>query len=115
GMSAPEISGELVDLLRCPLTGQDLRRDSGALVTRDGTRRYPVTADGIPLFGEAWLSADGATQRAHYDTIADQYLDNLEYPHTREYMTYLDRALLDEVDRVELGTRRQTSRVSGGG
>ena len=66
--------------------------------------RYRVTPSGIPLFGEAWLSADGAIQRDHYDVLAPTYLTNLTYPHTREYMAYLDRALLESLPAASLGT-----------
>lgn len=93
----------LLAKLKCPITGLDLRVDGGSLVTVDGARRYPVSPSGVPLFGDAWLSQEGAVQRAHYDRIAHGYLDNLISPHTREYMAYFDRALLDLVDRAELG------------
>jgi len=87
------ISSELLALLRCPITGAALRLTDGSLSTVDGSRQYPVTASGIPLFGDAWLSADGRTQREHYDQLAPKYLTNLTYPHTQEYMAFLDRAL----------------------
>jgi SAM-dependent methyltransferase len=94
-VTARDIPSELVALLRCPLTGGSLHLVGGTLTTIDGRHQYPVTASGIPLFGDAWLSADGATQRAHYDQLAPTYLTNLSYPHTQEYMAFLDRALVD--------------------
>ena len=94
----------VVALLRCPITGQDLHPDRDTLVSQDGTRRYRTTASGIPLFGDAWLSSDGAVQRDHYDVLAPTYLTNLTYPHTREYMAYLDRALLESLPAESLGT-----------
>ena len=95
-------NGELLAKLQCPVTGQDLQIDGASLVTLDGTRRYRMSPSGVPLFGEAWLSEEGAVQRTHYDRIAGEYLDNLAYPHTREYMAYFDRALLELVDRANL-------------
>lgn len=93
-LNVPSISSELLALLRCPITGAALCASDGGLATVDGSRRYPVTASGIPLFGDAWLSQDGRTQRDHYDQLAPTYLTNLSYPHTQEYMAFLDRALL---------------------
>src|SRR5262249_61775783 len=66
----------LLAKLKCPITGLDLRVDGGSLVTVDGARRYPVSPSGVPLFGDAWLSQEGAVQSAPYDRIAHGYLDN---------------------------------------
>jgi len=88
-----------LDLLRCPATGQPLHEDNGLLVSADGSHRYRVSPSGVPLFGEDWLSADGAVQRAHYDRIAGVYLTNLTQAHTREYMAYMDRAVLALMER----------------
>jgi len=85
---------ELLGMLQCPLTGQPVRLDGGVLVTADGARSYRLSPSGVPLFGESWLSADGSVQRTHYDRIAGAYLTNLTHPHTREYMAYMDRAVL---------------------
>src|SRR5438067_9219341 len=79
------VNEQLFAKLRCPLTGQDLRLDGASLVTLDGSRRYALSSSGVPLFGEVWLSEEGGAQRAHYERIAGEYLDNLSYPHTREY------------------------------
>jgi ubiquinone/menaquinone biosynthesis C-methylase UbiE len=103
-VAAQHAVGDWLDLLRCPLTGQRLCVDGAALVSEDGTHRYTLSPSGVPLFGEAWLSADGAVQRTHYDAISTDYIDNLAYPHTREYMAYLDRALLGLFGDRPLGT-----------
>lgn len=92
-----------LDLLRCPRTGAALTREGDALVTPDGTR-YAISPEGIPLFAEQFLSDAGRVQQAHYDRVAATYVENLGYPHTQEYMAYLDEALLDRVDRGDLGT-----------
>src|SRR6478672_8778496 len=102
--AAATIRKELLDLLQCPLTGQPLRLHDDALVSEDGSHRYAISLTGIPLFGDAWLSNDGAVQRTHYDAISTDYIDNLGYEHTREYMAYLDRAVMSLVGSEPLGS-----------
>jgi ubiquinone/menaquinone biosynthesis C-methylase UbiE len=63
-----------------------------------------VNGEGIPLFAEQFCSDEGRAQQAHYDRIAAAYVENLHYPHTQEYMAYLDQALLDVVAADGLGT-----------
>ncbi len=48
------IAPEVLALLRCPVTGQALALagDGSALVTPDGSRRYPIR-DGLPLLTPA--------------------------------------------------------------
>jgi len=84
--------GSLVPLLRCPISGRPLRLADGALIADDGSARYTLTDSGIPCFGAAGASAAGLSQQAHYERIASAYLENLTYPHTQEYMGYLDDA-----------------------
>ena len=92
-----------LDILRCPETGARLAVRGGELVRDDG-RRYRVDAAGIPLFAEIAVSPDAETQRQHYNTIAAAYTANLEYPHTQEYVNYLDRAALAASGGGDLGT-----------
>jgi ubiquinone/menaquinone biosynthesis C-methylase UbiE len=101
--SAVALPADLVALLRCPASGGALRPDGDALVSADGAHRYAVAANGIPLFAEALCSEDARRQQAHYDTIANAYVANLAYPHTEEYMAYLDRALLGVLDEGTVG------------
>ena len=82
-----------VDLLRCPASGQPLVFDLDQLVTLDGHHRYAVLAQGIPAFAERPDSEETRQQLAHYDRIAAAYHANLHYPHTIEYMSYLDACL----------------------
>ena len=82
-------------MLRCPATGQDLHEDDGRLVSADRGHVYRLSPAGAPLFGDEWLSPEGAVQREHYDTIAGDYLTNLSHAHTQEYMAYFDRAVRD--------------------
>ena len=100
-MTAP-IPLELLSMLRCPVTGGALEQIGDQLATAGGERRYSMTASGIPLFGEAGLSAEAAIQQQHYERIAGRYAENLEQDHTREYFAYLDRRFLDLVGNTSL-------------
>ena len=82
-----------------------LWKTGNALSTKiaDGPR-YEITATGLPLFAQTSISEQGLKQQAHYDRIAKDYLANLGYPHTQEYMATLDRALLSCVSQNSLGT-----------
>jgi SAM-dependent methyltransferase len=92
-----------VDLLRCPATGGPLEIRGRALVSPDGTQRYPIDDAGIALFVATPESSDAQVQQAHYDRVADAYVTNLSYPHTREYTAYLDQALLVQLPAAGLG------------
>ena len=85
---------DFLEILRCPLSGERLTLDRDALVTSSGVHRYRVSAEGIPLFAQGFLSPDAQAQRHHYNKIVAAYIANLEYPHTQEYLAYLDRATL---------------------
>jgi SAM-dependent methyltransferase len=93
-----------LDVLRCPDTGERLIFEGHALVSGDGKRVYQLNEAGIPLFAKEDLSIEVAAQRRHYNNIAAAYTTNLDYPHTKEYLAYLDRAVLDAIGEVELGT-----------
>lgn len=92
-----------LDLLQCPVNGAALHADGDELVCADGQHRYRVV-DGIPLFAEQFCSPEGLSQQAHYEKIAAAYVANLNYPHTEEYLAYLDRALLEAIGDRPLGT-----------
>lgn len=82
-----------LDLLRCPVTGDTLRRVGDHLVGTSGRGpRYSITPEGIPLFAEAFISEEARAQQRHYDRVASAYVANLGYPHTQEYVRYLDEA-----------------------
>lgn len=91
-----------LSVLACPATREPLVESGGSLVNRSGTHAYPVSPAGIPLFAADRLSADAQRQRAHYDAVADAYIENLGYPHTQEYAAYLDRELLQEISAPAL-------------
>lgn len=92
-----------LDLLRCPLTGKPLKLGDSALVSSDGAHRYPIDDAGIAQFSVTPESSDAQMQQAHYDRVADAYVTNLSYPHTREYTAYLDQALLVQLPATGLG------------
>lgn len=94
---------EHVPFLRCPLSGEHVRYHGDRLVTESGRYQYPLTATGIPQFAGALLTPEARQQQAHYDGMADTYLNNLTYPHTQAYMDYLDRALLRATGDADLG------------
>lgn len=97
------IEDRVLPLLKCPQTGESVRLVGETLVNESGSASYRIAAGGIPLFAEEFCSAEAAVQQEHYDQIADAYATNLEYPHTKEYMDYLDRVLREEVGDGELG------------
>lgn len=102
--AALNLTPDLVRLLRCPRSGSPLRLEQGALVAERGGARYAVTPSGIPLLDEHPVSRDASRQQQHYDRVSAHYVANLSYPHTREYMAYLDRVLLERVETQALGT-----------
>lgn len=93
-----------LDLMRCPRTGSPLVYADGMLVSSDAAHRYQVSERGIPLFAEQFCSQEARAQQAHYDRIAASYLANLHYPHTQEYMAYLDDAFAGALMMPSLGT-----------
>jgi len=91
-----------LDLLRCPVSGGALRLDGKRLLSASG-QAYAITAEGLPLFAETFISEEARIQERHYDTVAAAYMENLTYPHTQEYMTFLDRVFLNVVGERPLG------------
>lgn len=87
---------DLLEWCRCPNTKQPLLHGSGQLVNESLSERYPITPSGIPLFAQQPSTRDAARQQQHYDRVSDAYLENMTYPHSREYIAYLDRALLEQ-------------------
>jgi ubiquinone/menaquinone biosynthesis C-methylase UbiE len=106
GASAIPLSQKLpLDLLRAPLTGSALEQVGDVLVsTADRDVSFRIAPGGIPLFAERLCSQEGRIQEAHYDRIADAFVTNLGYPHTQQYMKYLDEMLERVVDRATIGT-----------
>lgn len=88
-------------MLRCPISGGPVLKDSGMLVSVDGENKYRITESGIPLFAEEICSDEGRRQQSHYDRVSQGYLKNLTYPHTQEYMRYLDTVFLEQTQDAE--------------
>jgi len=93
-----------LDILRCPRSGERLTLNGNKLISASGDLRYRINNAEIPLFAENFLSSEADAQRRHYDRIAAAYTANLEYPHTQEYLAYLNRVTLDAIGDGELGT-----------
>ena len=55
------------------------------------------------MFAESFCSEEGKSQQQHYDKVADAYLENLSYPHTQEYMAFLDDEFLKMIGDRDLG------------
>jgi len=97
------IADRVLSMLRCPRTGEPLTISGNILVNQSATGRYRIADNGVPLFAEEFCSAEAAVQQEHYDQIAEAYSANLAYPHTQEYMQYLDRVLREEMGDDALG------------
>lgn len=93
----------LMPLLCSPNSHAQLRLDNGSLIDTENDIHFEISSESIPIFANE-LSADAKVQQQHYDQIADAYANNLDYPHTKEYLQYLDRVLNDLVGEQSLGT-----------
>ncbi len=100
-MTVPE---DFLDMLQCPVSGQPVSERDGGLAAINLPVSYRISPAGIPLFAEERCTEDARRQQAHYERIAQQYLANLGYAHTQEYMNYLDEAFLEEVGNANFGT-----------
>ncbi len=92
GMILP-FDNELVTLLRCPKSAQPLTWDGTSLRSADGRFDYPLPEDGIPGLMVENPTPATRIQQQHYDKVSAQFIENLGYPHTQEYLAYLDEAL----------------------
>ena len=94
-----------VKLLRCPTTKSFLQIDNEniKLVSQSGQEDYKINRNGIPLFSPLPETSESRRQQVHYDKVSKAYCENLTYPHTEEYMKYLDASLLDIMKTVSLG------------
>jgi len=97
------IPADVLELLACPRTGEPLTERDGLLVNRSGTERYRISRIGIALFAENFLGDEARQQQSHYDSVAQTYIENLNYPHTQEYAAYLDQELMAQFDEGPLG------------
>jgi len=95
---------DFLKLLRCPVSGMSLIQEGNILKPISGKTQYEINDSGIPLFVKDFSSSDTLIQQAHYDKIANAYIENLSYPHTQEYMRYLDNAWLSIINNERLKT-----------
>jgi ubiquinone/menaquinone biosynthesis C-methylase UbiE len=93
----------LLNYLMCPKSQQALKIEHQSLISNTGEFQYPIDQEGIPLFAEKLCSAEAKTQQLHYDKIAETYTENLNYPHTKVYSSYLDKEFIKAVDIDKLG------------
>lgn len=89
------LASRFVDMLRCPVSGKRLFQDGHCVASLDGATSYRISASGIPLFAEEFCTEDAKRQQVHFEKISRKYIENLAYPHTQEYMSYLDNVFLD--------------------
>jgi ubiquinone/menaquinone biosynthesis C-methylase UbiE len=97
------ITPEQLRLLRCPVSYQSLVIERNCLHSQTGDQSYDLTEGGIPKLVRN-ASSDAIVQEKHYDAVAHQYVRNLGFPHTREYMAYLDRMMIENAGENSLGT-----------
>lgn len=67
----------LLNILRCPFTGSALEARNGMLVSRDGSRSYPLV-ENVPVFTEAGASVEVAPRDHQSNPIAPHVLPLLE-------------------------------------
>lgn len=89
------LTPRFVEMLRCPVSREGVILDGNCLVSHNGKNTYHIDLYGIPLFAERLCSEDAKRQQIHFDKISRIYIENLNYPHTQEYMAYLDAAFLE--------------------
>ena len=85
----------LESILICPYSKKKLNKVRNHFISEDKSNKYKINKKGIPLFYRENTSEDAQSQKEHYDKIANIYEENLEYPHTKEYMSYLDNQFLN--------------------
>ena len=100
---APRPERDFVSMLRSPRSAEVMHVDGDNLVSAGGAERYQVSCTGIPLFAREFLSDAGRFQQSHYDGMVAKYVENLDYPHTQDYMAYLDRQFLAALPVGSLG------------
>ncbi|PHS14028.1 MAG: methyltransferase type 11 [Kangiella sp.] len=93
---------EIIPLLCSPSSHVQLKLVDGTLTDIEHNTHFEINSESIPIFANE-LSGDAQIQQQHYDQIADAYANNLDYPHTKEYLQYLDGVLSDEVGEQSLG------------
>jgi ubiquinone/menaquinone biosynthesis C-methylase UbiE len=97
------LTEKFVPFLRCPKSLSKLNLDKNRLIAHNQLNAYQVDSNGIALFATNPVSEDAIVQQNHYDKIFKSYAENLDYPHTKIYINYLDNTLSDIVNLEPLG------------
>lgn len=100
---AQTLPERILRLLRCPATGERLVAGDRGVASTSGSHSYRFDENGVLCFAEKLCSPEARIQRDHYDAISSAYIENLGYPHTQEYMAYLDGVLNAVVDAEPIG------------
>jgi ubiquinone/menaquinone biosynthesis C-methylase UbiE len=106
-------NSRFVGMMRCPNSRGALVFDGKGLTSCDGENCYRINASGIPLFADTRCTEDAKRQQAHFEKVHAQYLENLGYPHTQEYMAYLDDAFHRVASGAELAVTAEICCGSG--
>lgn len=102
----------LAALLQLPHSGETVQYRNGHYYGTRTVSQIPES-DGILLFTPHPASHTSISQQQHYDKIAKAYLENLEYPHTKEYNQYLDNAFIGATHDQHLGVAAELCCGSG--
>ncbi len=98
----------------CPVTKTALSQDGDTLVNQDQSNSFVINDKGIPLFAEEFCSDDAKSQADHYNKVAELYVENLAYPHTIQYMEYLDKCLIQAISRYNAGSLGNVAEICCG-
>jgi len=74
----------------------------GKLLDVYGERAFSAKNSILHVSGN-FISNAGNDQQAHYDSVSSGYMANLSYPHTKQYMEYLDRQIFLNIGKDSLG------------
>lgn len=94
---------KLFNHLRCPLTHSRLALSNKTLRSTEGNNEYQITKSGVPILLKDSIIDDSIVQSKHFDIVASLYATNLKYPHTQEYMKYLDDEFLTVIENKTIG------------
>jgi len=93
-----DLNSSFIKILCCPGSHAALKLERDVLLEPSTLQCFEVTASGIPRLLPPDITENALRQIEHYnEDLAKQYGENLLYPHTQEYMAYLDHCLKKEV------------------
>jgi ubiquinone/menaquinone biosynthesis C-methylase UbiE len=88
----------VLNILQCPVSGTNLRLEDNGLQSEAEEHIYLIDMDGVVQFSEIASSSESRAQQEHYDQVAASYIKNLSFPHTIEYLAYLDSVFEELID-----------------